>query len=104
MPAEFCRQAGVTRDGKICYYGKKDSSDPTAPDLSLWVTVGKPRLDGDNEVRLSDVGLNEADHFRRAADLPLSEVLEFREKEIRELLSGLSSYKLRSKTIGKRSA
>jgi len=41
-----------TKDNVPIYWGKKDSSDPTSRDLSLWVAVGKPKKDGSNYRRV----------------------------------------------------
>ncbi len=96
LPVNKCKVAGKTLDGKVCYYGKKDSADPDEEDLTLWVTLGRPRVDGNNYVRLSQVGYDEAEHYRRVSDVPFGEWEEWRERRVLDLLAGVHSSKLRA--------
>lgn len=43
---------GLTKDGVPCYWGKKDSSDPTSRDMTLWIILGEPQASGDNYHRV----------------------------------------------------
>jgi len=45
-------QIAKTKDGINCYWGKKDSGDPSSRDLTLWISIRKPRGDGDNYRRV----------------------------------------------------
>jgi hypothetical protein len=45
-------KVGETADKKKVYFGKKDSSDPESPNLSLWITVGIPKKDASNYHRV----------------------------------------------------
>lgn len=44
--------AGWTRDGRPCYWGKKDSGDSDSRDLTLWITLGAPKKDASNYHRV----------------------------------------------------
>jgi hypothetical protein len=52
LPARSCYYLGKNRQGKSLYLGKKESDDPDSRDLTLWYTVGLPRIDGSNYVRV----------------------------------------------------
>lgn len=100
LPSKACRRAGLTADGKLCYYGKKESDDPESCDLTLWVALGPPRVDGSNYTRLSDVGLDEDAMFRELAKEPPGKVTEQQEVFVREFLLTVTSADLKKKQLG----
>lgn len=95
LPRFKCRTAGRTSDGRICYYGKKDSGDPDAADLTLWVTLGRPLVDAGNYVRLSRIGLDEAKLYKELSEMDPSEVVASQERRVSELLAATHSSELR---------
>lgn len=52
LPARSCYYLGKNYQGKSLYLGKKNSDDPHSRDLTLWYTVGIPKIDGSNYVRV----------------------------------------------------
>lgn len=95
LPASKCQVAGRTSDGRLCYYGKKDSVDPDAKDLTLWITLDRPRADASNYTRLSRVGYDEAQAYREGSEVPLKDVAEWEERRVSEFLSGVHSRDLK---------
>ena len=53
LPRTACTYLGKNSKGKPLFLGKKESDNPDSRDLTLWFTVGTPRLDGSNYVRVS---------------------------------------------------
>jgi hypothetical protein len=45
-------KVGNTTDGVPVYWGKKESDDPTSSNLTLWVTLGRPKADASNYRRV----------------------------------------------------
>jgi hypothetical protein len=58
---------GFTKDEQPVFWGKKDSGDPESQNLTLWVTVGIPRKDGENYRRVP--ALDEQFYFEREYNL-----------------------------------
>ncbi len=52
LPRNACYYLGKNAKGKSLYLGKKNSDDPDSRDLTLWYTVGIPKIDGSNYVRV----------------------------------------------------
>ncbi len=52
LPKKHCYLIGINSDGKPVYFGKKESDDYTSRDLSLWYTIGAPRVDAENYHRV----------------------------------------------------
>lgn len=52
LPRKHCTLIGYTAKGKPVFFGKKESDDPHSRDLTLWYTLGKPRVDGENYHRV----------------------------------------------------
>jgi hypothetical protein len=99
LPESKCKVAGKTSDGKICYYGKKDTDRPDAEDLSLWVTLGRPRSDGSNYTRLSKVGYDEAKMFKEAGNVPVREIVVWRDRHVVTFLSSVHSSELKKRKM-----
>jgi hypothetical protein len=86
-------QLGQSADGTPLYWGKKDSSDPTSEDLTFWFTLGKPRRDGENYIRISRTGFDEEKRFHRREDLDFSEALrEVRDRWEKSVAAHLSTF------------
>ncbi len=74
--------AGTTCDGIPCFWGKKDSSDPTSDDLSFWITLRKPKRNGENYLRIANLGIDEELLF--AVDYPAHSTPQEARKAARE--------------------
>ncbi len=94
LPKSKCRVAGTTSDGRICYYGKKDSGDPNAEDLTFWVTLGLPRVDSSNYVRLASLGFDE-DLDRRDCGIKPGEIGAWMNRRVSEFLASVHSRELK---------
>lgn len=87
------RKIGTSADGTPLFWGKKDSSDPMSEDLTFWITLGKPRRDGENYIRICHTGFNEEKRFDRREDLEFSAALkEVRHRWESEIAAHLGSF------------
>lgn len=52
LPRKSCTLLGYNPKGRAVFLGKKETDNPEARDLTLWYTIGIPRLDGGNYRRV----------------------------------------------------
>lgn len=93
LPRHACEEAGRTSDGMVCYYGKKDTEDPTSRDLMYWVTLGLPRVDGENYARLESLGYVEPEYDGEL--LSITEITQLRDSAVVRFLSSVHSTRMK---------
>ena len=52
LPRKHCTMLGYTTTGLPVFLGKKETDNPHSRDLTLWYTIGYPRVDGENYHRV----------------------------------------------------
>jgi hypothetical protein len=54
LPRKHCTLIGYTESNIPVFFGKKETDNPHARDLSLWYTIGSPRVDASNYHRVPE--------------------------------------------------